>query len=881
MQRRNNPLWVGRVAVVSAATIVAAMGSDSLWKSYPERQFWSDGIALAQTHGTERAGPTVGPSGSVRGEERLGPTVSPTQPSGEPANPLRGVEPTGPTIAPPKPDRGEEPTISAPFGVEILDFGPSNPKVNELITISFRLTNLSKLVLDGFVYGTMDEQNAPFSMRERAEVKGLQPGKSMYDHLTTVLATSGPHELKVNFYPSIQLGNPARFFGAALQISVIGYPRYNEVYGVATHNSYWINREASGDLYAGGTQELLSDQLLHEHVRAIELDVHSQDAPPGQWLVYHTSEQSYSHCNPLRDCLEMLRSFHYALPSHEAVNVVVELKNTGGSLAVKTPHNFDSTHTIRQFDATFLDVLGRSNLYTPEDFLNDCAKKTGRSGQSMRWCAEFAKWPTIDQLRGKFIINIMGNWGNAIYDWAHYANEGKGIIERVAFPFRCIFDAHGGGVISGAATLAGGANYDEPAPGWLATANDASVFWQVENFEFPEIGTFLSKGGIVRGKDSYDYCWNKPQNAENPTPLSFDMPVAFLPYQCYPAHEDRIRRGFQLIQTDYPWNFVKDHPLDSLGIPTDPSRRYADPTFVQTVPQTRGDAGSEGDLRNAYWARAHRQGSPEPVDPASAAAYEFASELWASRKSYPVHPDTLLEPGYRQYFHVPENQFLFAYEFATPGERRFWETTVSSTRRGDTWEKLGTPFIEYRKRPFIENAKGCLVMAQSRLNSMQICRRKHQEKDSQGGDDSKIQEQIVIEITTVHSGSVKTIPYFADLEHTDQIGNFIALEVEERGGQSFVTAFSAGILTPSWTPKWKTLMTDVFPGSLNKHGLSASGDVLFAGTRVREGGSDSPSRFITLCNLSNFDGSSDGRVVDLSHPRPPHYPCAQQHVPLP
>src|SRR5215831_5255637 len=99
-------------------------------------------------------------------------------------------------------------------------------------------------------------------------------------------------------------------------------PAYNRVYGVATHNSYWINRSDQQDWHGSGSQEILSDQLLHDHVRAIELDIHSNNAPDGDWLVYHTSRAEDFSCSPLSDCLQMLRAFHYAVPRHEVINVV-------------------------------------------------------------------------------------------------------------------------------------------------------------------------------------------------------------------------------------------------------------------------------------------------------------------------------------------------------------------------------------------------------------------------------------------------------------------------------------------------------------------------------------------------------------------------------
>src|SRR4051812_2825861 len=65
---------------------------------------------------------------------------------------------------------------------------------------------------------------------------------------------------------------------------------YDAVYGIATHNSYWIDRNPFGERAASGTQEQILDQLLHEQVRALELDVHFNANRPGVWSVYHTDK---------------------------------------------------------------------------------------------------------------------------------------------------------------------------------------------------------------------------------------------------------------------------------------------------------------------------------------------------------------------------------------------------------------------------------------------------------------------------------------------------------------------------------------------------------------------------------------------------------------
>jgi len=110
-----------------------------------------------------------------------------------------------------------------------------------------------------------------------------------------------------------------------MEVSVAAYPPYNRVYGIATHNSYWINRSDQADWFASGTQELISDQLLHEHVRGIELDLHTEG---GGWKIYHTSDSEDFLGRNLKDYLDYLRNFQYAVPQHDVINVVIDLKTS-------------------------------------------------------------------------------------------------------------------------------------------------------------------------------------------------------------------------------------------------------------------------------------------------------------------------------------------------------------------------------------------------------------------------------------------------------------------------------------------------------------------------------------------------------------------------
>lgn len=322
------------------------------------------------------------------------------------------------------------------------------------------------------------------------------------------------------------------------------FPRYDEVYGTATHNSYWINRNRFLDPFAGGAQELFSDQLLHERVRALEFDLHTDDARPGAWRVYHTDRPDFSQIETLADLLDQLRNFHYALPEHEVVNVILELKNVHIDWASfpASVKNFGPSHPIDELDRQIRAALGPA-LYEPRHFL-----ARGAPGATMRDCAAAAGWPTIDELRGRFIVNLAGYWSNAAHDWARYAGEGD-IALRACFPMRSIFDAQGDGIYGAWP----GNVFDHVPPDWLARARDASIFWQVEHLDYHEVPRFLAEHGIVRGAEALDHA----------------------------SEEDRVRRGHQLIQTDHAWHVAQDAGPPGSGLPVDPSRRFRDPAWAR------------------------------------------------------------------------------------------------------------------------------------------------------------------------------------------------------------------------------------------------------------------------------------------------------------
>src|SRR5262249_49228191 len=153
----------------------------------------------------------------------------------------------------------------------------------------------------------------------------------------------------------------------------------------------------------------------------------------GHFLVFHTVAGD-ALCATLEDCLDELRAFHRAIPRHEAVNVSVELK---GIVAA----TWDARHTALDFDGALRAGLG-DLLLTPGEILAACAAHPDPpidpALETLSDCVARRGWPTIDALRGRFVVSLLGNWddlGDAqcTRDWVTYA-AGADVRTRAAFP---------------------------------------------------------------------------------------------------------------------------------------------------------------------------------------------------------------------------------------------------------------------------------------------------------------------------------------------------------------------------------------------------------------------------------------------------------------
>lgn len=312
-------------------------------------------------------------------------------------------------------------------------------------------------------------------------------------------------------------------------------PRYNQVYSIATHNSYWVKRAATHEIFATGTQERLMDQLLFDQVRTLEIDIHKTRHQPGQWQVYHTGRHKNVFFHSLTDFLKQLQQFDYFLPEHEVVTVVLELKEI-------LAENFDKNHTPADLDKLLKEYLG-DRLFSPKDLKQRCP-----GAATLCDCAASTDtiWPTTQQLRGKFIFLVLGNFhvspiGHGGQGWVDYAISDT----PAAFPMLSDFSVF---------NKRGGERVDAQM---LRKAYSASVFQQVENLNdtahLAEVSKFIAAGGIVRGGNSFSLA----------------------------EQEARIKAGFHMLQTDYPWLHYRGKGLNQPLQPINPGNNFDTLAFVE------------------------------------------------------------------------------------------------------------------------------------------------------------------------------------------------------------------------------------------------------------------------------------------------------------
>ncbi len=153
---------------------------------------------------------------------------------------------------------------------------------------------------------------------------------------------------------------------------------------LSSHNSYDFD-DAKGNL-----------QLqLSSGVRSFEFDIHHRGAGHSQWSVYHTSG-SGDFCSSLDQCLDQLIRWHRA-NDHDVITLWLQV-------AMPTESGWKSGgHRPVDLDEALHRKLG-DLIYKPSQLWDRCP-----SAVTLRNAVERCGWPTVQDLRNKFIVVLHGD----------------------------------------------------------------------------------------------------------------------------------------------------------------------------------------------------------------------------------------------------------------------------------------------------------------------------------------------------------------------------------------------------------------------------------------------------------------------------------------
>jgi len=240
--------------------------------------------------------------------------------------------------------------------------------------------------------------------------------------------------------------------------------RVNEIQVIGTHNSY--RREISPVTlrWLTGLSPLAAIALDYRHdtltaqldhgVRQLELDIYADteggryahpkgpewerraglvpenDPTPPEAMqgtdfkVMHILDiDQRSNCQPLRACLEEIRSWSDAHPDHVPVFIDLETKQDipfgGDKLSFTKPEVFTSA-TYDKLDTELMEVFGRSHLITPDDV---------RGGSStLDEGVRTHGWPDLAHARGKVVFLF-----DRPHDTARYTKDHPALRNRIIF----------------------------------------------------------------------------------------------------------------------------------------------------------------------------------------------------------------------------------------------------------------------------------------------------------------------------------------------------------------------------------------------------------------------------------------------------------------
>ena len=160
--------------------------------------------------------------------------------------------------------------------------------------------------------------------------------------------------------------------------------RYGQVSFKASHNSYERDEQPI-------TEQLRwSGQSPHQAgCRGLEIDI-AEARQLWVWSVQHSDDYSGAVDRQFTEYLTHLRRWSDLHPRHDVITVTIDLKS----------RTRDTRQFPRYFDMVIAEYLGEERLFTPHELR---ASNPNLVAAAMR-----DGWPTLGELRGKFILCLSG-----------------------------------------------------------------------------------------------------------------------------------------------------------------------------------------------------------------------------------------------------------------------------------------------------------------------------------------------------------------------------------------------------------------------------------------------------------------------------------------
>lgn len=209
--------------------------------------------------------------------------------------------------------------------------------------------------------------------------------------------------------------------------------RLQHVQALGTHNSTHLRDDPIVHPSHDYAHAPLDVQLEEQGVRQFELDLHLHESLG--WQVFHLpAVDDETTCLQLADCLGLLKAWSDRNPWHLPLVIWFEPKDEDLDAAIPELELFLDRHD--ELEQAVLDVIPAELIVTPDELRGDHPDLPSA-------LAAAGGWPTLGQLRGRFIFSMLDSDAHrAAYLEGHPALEGRLMFvdaDAPADPFAAIF----------------------------------------------------------------------------------------------------------------------------------------------------------------------------------------------------------------------------------------------------------------------------------------------------------------------------------------------------------------------------------------------------------------------------------------------------------